>query len=175
MARVTVTSYTAERMLAIEQSTVVGGVIQEDTLILKTRDGTEIIAGNVRGPKGVKGDTGGVPDATNSTKGGVRLQGNLTGTAANPTVTGPLDETVDASLAIASTPDNAGWGGGPSGGVTMTLRQIVHQVQASFYAIQRTVTKSGSAATLWAGTTAEYNALAENVKTAPGFIAVIKP
>ncbi|QGJ88007.1 hypothetical protein SEA_AVAZAK_25 [Gordonia phage Avazak] len=173
MARVTVTGFTAARMLQIEQSTVVNGFIQGDSLVLQTRGGDDIVTGNVRGPQGDKGDPGGVPDATNAVKGGVRLQGNLTGSAATPTVTGALDGTVDASLATASTPNNDGWGGGPSGGVTMTLRQIVHQVQASFYAIQRTITKSGTAQTIWAGTYAEYAALPTATKNAAGFIAVI--
>lgn len=173
MARITVTGFTAARMLEIEQSSIVNGFIQGDSLILQTRGGDDIVTGNVRGPQGDKGDPGGVPDATNSAKGGVRLQGNLGGSAATPTVTGALDGTVDTSLAIASTPNNAGWGGGPAGGVTMTLRQIVHQVQASMYAIQRTITKSGSAQTLWAGTLAEYNALPSATKNAAGFVAIV--
>lgn len=173
MARVTVTSFTAARMLQIEQSAVVGGFIQEDSLILQTRGGDEIVAGNVRGPKGDKGNPGGVPDATNSEKGGVRLQGNLGGSAATPTVTGALNNTVDASLATASTPNNEGWGGGPANGVVMSLRQIVHQVQANYYALQRTVTKGGNAITLWGGTLAEYYELPEGVRTSAGFIAVV--
>lgn len=58
----TVTGFTAERMLIIENSTVVDGDVVGDNLILKTRDGTEIDAGSVRGEKG---DTGpiGVPVA----------------------------------------------------------------------------------------------------------------
>jgi microcystin-dependent protein len=53
----TVTGFTAERMLNIENSTVVDGEVQGDNLILQTRDGTPIDAGNVRGPKG---DTGAI-------------------------------------------------------------------------------------------------------------------
>ncbi|QFP95599.1 hypothetical protein SEA_ODESZA_25 [Gordonia Phage Odesza] len=173
MARVTVTGFTAARMLQIEQSTVVNGFIQGDSLVLQTRGGDDIVTGNVRGPQGDKGDPGGVPDATNAIKGGVRLQGNLTGSAATPTITGALDGTVDTSLAIASTPNNSGWGGGPAGGVTMTLRQVVHQVQANLYAIQRTITKAGTAQTIWAGTLTDYNALASGTKNAAGFVAVI--
>ena len=173
MARVTVTSFTAARMLEIEQSSVVDGHVQEDSLVLVTRGGSEIVAGNVRGPRGIKGDPGGVPDATNSAKGGVRLYGNLGGSADTPLVTGALGSSVDASLATASTPNNAGWGGGPAGGVVMSLRQIVHQVQANYYALQRTVTKGGNAVTLWGGTVNEYNDLPEGVRTSPGFIAVV--
>ena len=53
----TVTGFTAERMLNIENSTVVDGEVQGDNLVLLTRDGTPIDAGNVRGPKG---DTGAI-------------------------------------------------------------------------------------------------------------------
>jgi hypothetical protein len=54
----TVTGFTSERMLVIENETVVDGEIRVDNLILQRRDGIEIDAGNVRGPKGDKGDTG---------------------------------------------------------------------------------------------------------------------
>jgi hypothetical protein len=54
----TVTGFTAERMLVIENETVVDGEVQGDNLLLARRDGVQIDAGNVRGPKGDKGDTG---------------------------------------------------------------------------------------------------------------------
>jgi microcystin-dependent protein len=54
----TVTGYTAEKMKQIEDSTVVDGTISGDDLILLTRDGTPINAGNVRGPQGVPGPAG---------------------------------------------------------------------------------------------------------------------
>lgn len=54
----TVTGYTAERMKQIEDTTVVDGTISADDLILLTRDGTPINAGNVRGPQGVPGPAG---------------------------------------------------------------------------------------------------------------------
>lgn len=173
MARVTVTGFTAARMLAMEQATIIGGRIQGDSLVLESKGGQDVVAGNVRGVKGDKGDPGGVPDATNSTKGGIRLAGNIGGSAATPTVTGALDATVDTSLAKASTPNNDGWGGGATTGITMTLRQIVHQVQASMYAIQRTVTKAGTTQTLWSGTLTQYNALPAADRNAVGFVAVI--
>lgn len=56
MARVT--GFTAERMLEIENSSIVSGAVLLDDLVLTQRDGTEIVAGNVRGPKGDKGDQG---------------------------------------------------------------------------------------------------------------------
>ena len=62
MARVTVTAFTAARMLAIENSTIVGGRVTNDNLVLTTRDGTSITAGNVRGQQGVRGEPGGRPD-----------------------------------------------------------------------------------------------------------------
>jgi len=51
----TVTGLTAERMLVMESETVVDGEVQGDNLILITRAGTEIDAGNVRGPVGPQG------------------------------------------------------------------------------------------------------------------------
>lgn len=53
----TVRSFTSERMLEIENTTVVDGDVVGDNLILKTREGTEIDAGNVRGPVGSPGIT----------------------------------------------------------------------------------------------------------------------
>jgi hypothetical protein len=52
---VTVTGFTAARMLDIENSTVVDGDVVGDNLILKTRDDTEINAGSVRGVMGPAG------------------------------------------------------------------------------------------------------------------------
>ncbi|MET0785658.1 MAG: phage tail protein [Paenisporosarcina sp.] len=54
----TVTGFTAARMLTIENTTVVDGDIVGDNLILLTREGTEIDAGNVRGPQGIQGVPG---------------------------------------------------------------------------------------------------------------------
>ena len=54
----TVTGFTAERMLAIENSTIQSGLIVGDDLILRRKDGTDINAGNVRGPVGPVGPAG---------------------------------------------------------------------------------------------------------------------
>lgn len=54
----TVTGYTAEYMEEINDNTVVDGNIVGDNLILVTRGGTNIDAGNVRGPQGIQGLTG---------------------------------------------------------------------------------------------------------------------
>jgi hypothetical protein len=51
----TVTAYTAERMKEIEDSCIVDGAVVLDNLILTKHDGTEIDAGNVRGPTGSPG------------------------------------------------------------------------------------------------------------------------
>lgn len=53
----TVTAYTAERMKDIEDASVVNGEIVGDHLILQRFDGSEIDAGNVRGPTGSPGVT----------------------------------------------------------------------------------------------------------------------
>lgn len=55
----TVTGFTAEKMQDIEDSVVVDGDVVGDDLILRRHDGTEINAGNVRGPAGVQGPSGG--------------------------------------------------------------------------------------------------------------------
>lgn len=60
----TVDGFTKERMLEIENTTVVDGNVVGDDLILLTREGTPINAGSVRGPEGdqgiqgIQGDTG---------------------------------------------------------------------------------------------------------------------
>lgn len=54
----TVTSFTAERMLQIENTTVVDGEVVGDNLHLLQRDGTPIDAGNVRGATGAPGPPG---------------------------------------------------------------------------------------------------------------------
>lgn len=154
MARVTVTAFTAARMLEIERASIVNGIVQDDYLVLTTRGGDDIIAGNVRGPKGEKGNPGGVPDATNSEKGGVRLQGNLAGSAATPTVTGALNGTVDVSLAKVTDPAKS---------ITKTIREF----------LQSTITRSGKAQTIWAGTGEEFSVLDPALVASPGFIAVI--
>lgn len=58
----TVTVYTAARMKAIEDASIVNGQVVEDNLILQRFDGSFLDAGNVRGPQGVKGDTGDVSE-----------------------------------------------------------------------------------------------------------------
>jgi len=60
----TVTGLTADRMIEMENATVVDGEVVGNNLILETRDGTPIDAGNVRGPQGVPGAPG-----TNGTNG----------------------------------------------------------------------------------------------------------
>ena len=59
----TITVYTAERMKQIEDTTVIGGSIDGDNLMLETREGILINSGNVRGPQGDRGLTGEVSAA----------------------------------------------------------------------------------------------------------------
>ena len=63
----TVTGFTAERMLQIEKTTVVDGDVVGDNLILLTREGTQINAGNVRGPQGAVGPAGPVSSVNDQT------------------------------------------------------------------------------------------------------------
>lgn len=54
----TVTGLTAQRMLAIEAASVVGGSVVDDDLVLEKQDGSEVNAGNVRGVQGIPGRNG---------------------------------------------------------------------------------------------------------------------
>lgn len=54
----TVTGLTAERMLGIENASVVSGQVTGGDLILVTRGGTQINAGTVQGPQGTPGTDG---------------------------------------------------------------------------------------------------------------------
>jgi hypothetical protein len=65
----TVSGFTKERMLEIENETVTGGLIVDDDLHLVRRDGTPINAGNVRGPIGPSG--GGYLIVTSTSRPGV--------------------------------------------------------------------------------------------------------
>jgi len=60
----TVTGYTSARMNAMEAATVIAGTVTGDNLILTTRGGTQINAGNVRGATGIQGIQGPGPNPT---------------------------------------------------------------------------------------------------------------
>lgn len=60
----TVTGFTAERMLEIEDNAVVSGAIVGDNLILEKHNGELIDTGNARGPIGATGPSGGVSQGT---------------------------------------------------------------------------------------------------------------
>ncbi|ADD80922.1 gp031 [Rhodococcus phage ReqiPepy6] len=165
MAQVTVRSLTAERMIEIEQSAVVSGVVQGDILILVTKAGTNITAGNVRGPKGDKGNKGdtGAP-------GGAQLGGNLGGTLSVPKVTGLLDSTVDVTNTKINTEFD--FGSGPIM-VSMPLEDLLTTVLSYGPAIEHSVRRKGRVVTLWSGSQAEWNALPPEERNDPGFVAVI--
>jgi hypothetical protein len=61
---VVVTGLTAERMIEMEEATVIDGDVVGNNLILHTRGGDDIDTGNVRGPTGATGAAG-----TNGTNG----------------------------------------------------------------------------------------------------------
>ncbi len=69
----TVTGFTAERMLEIEAASVIDGEVRTNNLFLITRGGTEIDAGNVRGPIGNTG-----PPVADGNKGDITV--SATGT-----------------------------------------------------------------------------------------------
>lgn len=170
MATVTVNGFTAARALEIEQAAIVGGRIVGDNLILTTRAGDDQAAGNVRGPKGNKGDAGGVWDATDVLTGGVRLAGNLGGTAEVPKVKGALEATVDLSAAMIRATvvidEN------PPQDVEFSAAQFLAAVVNRFNS--PSVNARGEMEDLWLGTLAAYNALTSAEKNATGFVAVIR-
>lgn len=172
MARVTVTAFTAARMLAIENSTVTSGRITNGILELMTRDGTAIQAGSVLGPKGDRGEAGGVWDATSTLKGALKLAGNIGGSADVPKVTGALDGTVDTSLAFASTPWTHPFTGAAST-VSATLRQILATVSTVNVIAASTTIAKGRTKVLWSGSESEYLALPLAERNDPGFVGVV--
>lgn len=163
MAITTITGLTAQRMIQIEQASVVSGRVEGDNLILTTKSGQPITAGNVRGPQGVPGPPGGPVDATSTVTGGVRLTGNLKGTATNPRVTGALDNSVSATNATVTST----YGGSPQTLGLGVIFQNLREVMANY------LRKGGVAAEVWCGTEAQYTALPEATKNAAGFIAVV--
>lgn len=173
MTRVTVTAFTAARMMDIEQNAVVSGRIVGDNLVLTTKGGSDITAGHVRGIQGIKGDPGGVWDATPEIIGGVKMTGNLGGTAQEPTVTGILDNTVDVSATnISSTwvnPDTA-----ESIPVESSVEDLLAAVSLINHRLDGVILAKGEAVTLWAGTEAEYLALPAAERNAVGFIGVVR-
>jgi hypothetical protein len=99
-----VTGFTSERMLEIENETVVDGEIQGDNLILLTREGTPIDAGNVRGPIGPTGPSGGVSSVNDQT-GPVYSPRIFTNKAALDSQWG----TAPAGAQAYTTTENCGW------------------------------------------------------------------
>lgn len=163
MAITTITGLTAQRMIQIEQASVVSGRVEGDNLILTTKGGQPITAGNVRGPKGDMGPYGGPVDATSTVTGGVRLAGNLKGTSTDPRVTGSFDSSVSLTNATATST----YAGSPQTLGVGVIFQNLREVMAKY------LRKSGTAAEVWCGTEAEYTALAAGTKNAVGFIAVV--
>jgi hypothetical protein len=71
-AEIVITGFTKDRMLIIENGTVVSGEVVGDNLILEKRDGTLVDAGSVRGPTG---DSGGAVDGEDGADGVDSLEG----------------------------------------------------------------------------------------------------
>lgn len=172
MATVTVTGLTSARMIEIEQASVVSGTIRSNNLVLITKGGSEITAGNVRGEKGDKGNPGGVWDATNILTGGVRLAGNLGGTAEVPTVTGALNNTVELSSAMVK----SSWNDPATNEETeieLSVKDLLALVVSLYPLVDSRLKAKGKAKVLWVGTQAEFNALPVPERTDAGFVGVI--
>lgn len=170
MTLVTVTAFTAARSLEIEETAIVEGKIVGDNLVLTNRRGEDQVAGNVRGPKGNKGDAGGVWDATDVLTGGVRLAGNLGGTAEVPKVKGNLESTVDLSAAMIRATVTIGEE--PPQNIEFSAAQFLAAVVSRFN--DPSVNARGEMKDLWLGTLADYNALPNADKNRTGFVAVIR-
>ena len=172
MARVTVTAFTAARMLAIEQSTVTGGRITGDNLILTTRDGSTIVAGSVKGPQGDRGEAGGIWDATSTLKGALKLAGNIGGSADVPKITGTLEATVDTS----ATKVVGTWTHPVTNvvaAVESTAREMLALLRRTDYLARNAIVAKGAAKVLWAGSEAEYLALPLAERNDIGFNGII--
>jgi hypothetical protein len=122
----TVTGFTAERMLEIENTTVVNAHLTGDHLVLETREGTEIDVGSVRGATGPMGpatEVGVVVSAIRTSMPGWLLMGT---SVANCDTTWPdlwaLDEVaswkVGTTLNLPVMSDMVVQGGGTLGAVT---------------------------------------------------------
>lgn len=110
-----VTGYTAARMKSIEDNSVVDGTVNgSGHLILTKRNNATIDAGNVVGPQGVKGDTGGIADAPNDGGSYVR-KGALWV---------PMSDDFPALLGSYINKYQAVVTGGPVGGTGVTLATI---------------------------------------------------
>lgn len=72
-----ITGLTAERMLEIEAASVVDGNVVDDDLILEKHDGTQINAGNVRGPQGDGGIAGGAAFPVGAVDGDVFIRTDM--------------------------------------------------------------------------------------------------
>lgn len=87
-----ITGYSAEKMDEFNNASVVGGSVNSaGSLILKTRGGTNLDAGDVKGPKGDLGNTG-----------AAGLNGIPGGTTATRNAKFPLPTTVAATAALAN-------------------------------------------------------------------------
>lgn len=69
----TITGFTAARMQAIEDNTIVSGAIVGDDLILTKNDTTTVNAGDVRGPAGPEGPPGGLVEINMSYAGALAV------------------------------------------------------------------------------------------------------
>lgn len=170
MTLVTVTAFTAARSLEIEETAIVEGKIVGDNLVLTNRRGEDKVAGNVRGPKGNKGDAGGIWDATDVLTGGVRLAGNLGGTAEVPKVKGNLESTVDLSAAMIRATVTIGEE--PPKVIEFSATQLLAAVVKRFN--DPSVNARGEMKDLWLGSLSDYNALPNADKNRTGFVAVIR-
>lgn len=114
-----VTGYTSQRMKAIEDATVVSGLVVGDDLVLTRYDGQEIVAGPVRGPIGPSGPPGpGIPP------GSITLYGGKTAPAGYLLCDGSLYNRTDYADLFAAIGVSYGEGDGSTTFAVPDLRQM---------------------------------------------------
>lgn len=109
-----ITGFTAARMLEIENNTIVAGQVSDGNLLLIRGSGASFDAGSVVGPKGDKGDTGGIAEAPNDGASYVRKSG----------LWAPITDDFSGLLAGYVKKYSAAVIGGPVGGTAVTLATI---------------------------------------------------
>lgn len=107
-----VTGFTAARMFEMEQDTIIDGSVVGNNLVLTTKGGTDIDAGNVRGPTGATGATGptGPGGGTAGPTGPVGPTGpaGSTGPAGPTGATGPAGTSADIRSSYSTPTTNPG-------------------------------------------------------------------
>lgn len=127
----TVTGYTAARMKQIEDETVVNAYLDGDDLVFKTREGTTINVGSVRGPKGDDGNAGDLDDYVKKTALDSRVEYQLPEEAKMLEAFEDIDVIYDAGYYMQSVGGTSGNGYPSTNGGTL----LVYNMGATTYEV----------------------------------------